>query len=346
MDPRQATLTLAAVVVAGCGGDGNPTGTPDPDPTPTIEWAAGAQIVVDRLDVQRFKDNIRVLAAFGDRTQGSQSNLAAGAWIQEELEGYGYVVERHPYTFEGEARESIYATKLGATNPAGMYIVSAHFDGRGGGGAADDDASGVSLVMETARVMAATDVVTDASVRFILWNNEETGLVGSSSYVSDRQGLQGVEDPPGSNLYPEPTWLGVIQHDMILFDHGLPVQATQAANADVDVEYQRSSRLATESLELARLLRSGSSEFSTDYPAEVGTNMRSTDSWPFRNHTAAVSVRENRRVDEIGRGANPHWHQPTDLFSTYSDADFRLGFNALQMTTGTVAHLAGVRIEG
>jgi Zn-dependent M28 family amino/carboxypeptidase len=34
-------------------------------------------------------------------------------------------------------------------------------------------------VMEVARVMSAPDVVTDRSVRFILWNNEESGLDGA-----------------------------------------------------------------------------------------------------------------------------------------------------------------------
>jgi hypothetical protein len=69
--------------------------------------------------------------------------------------------------------------------------------------------------------------------------------------------------------------------------------------------------------------------------------MAYTDSLPFRNHTAAVSVRDNQRVAEIGRGSNPHWHKPSDVYATYSEDDFRLGFNALQMTLGTVAELAG-----
>jgi hypothetical protein len=59
-----------------------------------------------------------------------------------------------------------------------------------------------------------------------------------------------------------------------------------------------------------------------------------------------VSLRENRRLYETGRGANPHWHQPTDLFVSFSDADFRLGFNAAQNTLGAVAKLAGGRVTG
>mgnify|MGYP003433098866 CR=1 FL=1 len=57
----------------------------------------------------------------------------------------------------------------------------------------------------------------------------------------------------------------------------------------------------------------------------------------------AVSVRENERGVHIGSGWDPHWHQPTDVFATFSDKDFRLGLNAAQTTLGAVAELAGAR---
>ena len=47
-------------------------------------------------------------------------------------------------------------------------------------------------------------------------------------------------------------------------------------------------------------------------------------------------------------GANApslHWHQPTDVFATYSDKDFRLGLNAAQTTLGAVATWAGVTLK-
>src|SRR3989449_2764721 len=80
------------------------------------------------------------------------------------------------------------------------------------------DALPISLVMEVARVLSSPDVETDRSIRFILWNNEETGLHGARAYVDQRKDRQGKEDPPGSGRYPEPKWLGLIQHDMMLFD--------------------------------------------------------------------------------------------------------------------------------
>ena len=48
-------------------------------------------------------------------------------------------------------------------------------DGIGWGEAANDDGSGTALVMELARIFSAPDVQTDRSIRFALWNNEETG---------------------------------------------------------------------------------------------------------------------------------------------------------------------------
>jgi hypothetical protein len=74
--------------------------------------------------------------------------------------------------------EEVYCTKVGATHPDEMYIVGAHMDGRGFGEAADDDGSGTALVMELARIFSDPGVVTERSVRFALWNNEESGHVG------------------------------------------------------------------------------------------------------------------------------------------------------------------------
>lgn len=141
-----------------------------------------------------------------------------------------------------------------------MYIVGAHMDGIGYGEAANDDGSGTALVMELARVLNRPGVRTDRSVRFILWNNEETGLDGARAYVAARRALQGKEDPAHSGRFPEPKWLGVIQHDMVMFDHGMPrsdgtVSREQRPEADLNVEFQSASRSAAQSQALAWALQ-------------------------------------------------------------------------------------------
>ena len=247
-------------------------------------------------------------------------------------------------------REEVYCTKVGATRPDEMYIVGGHMDGHGWGEAANDDGSGTAIVMELARIFSSPDVVTDRSIRFILWNNEETGLNGARAYVAQREALQGKESPAGSGKYPEPKWLGMIQHDMMLFDHGMPradgtLSPEQRPEADVNVEFQSNSKMAEASQKLAWVFHAANERYATDYPAQVGPHMTNTDSAPFQDIIAAISLRENERGRDIGAGWDPHWHQPTDLYSTFSDKDFRLGLNAAQTTLGALGQLTGAKLK-
>ena len=263
-------------------------------------------------------------------------------------------------------RENVYCTKVGTTHPEEMYIVGAHMDGIGWGEAADDDGSGTALVMELARVFSLPGLETDRSIRFILFNNEETGLHGASAYVAQRKDLQGIESPKGSGRYPEPKWLGMIQHDMMLFDHGMPAPQLDAngkplldakgrpvyappkeqrAEADINIEYQSSAKYAEGAAKLAWTFRAANDKYATHYPAAVGFHMTNTDSTPFMDWVPAISVRENERGTQIGAGWNPHWHQPTDLYSSYSDKDFLLGLNAAQTTLAAIAQLTGAKFK-
>ena len=212
-------------------------------------------------------------------------------------------------------RSLVYCTKIGTTRPDQMYIIGAHMDGHGVNEAVNDDGSGTALVMELARVFHMPGVETDVSIRFALWNNEETGLNGARAYVEQRQPLQGVEEPAGSGQYPEPTWLGMIQHDMMLWDHGAPradgtVSRDQRPEADVNIEFQSASDRSEDSMKLAFVFKAAADEYNTDYPATVGPHMTNTDSTPFMNIVPAISLRENERGAQTGAGWNPTWHTP------------------------------------
>src|SRR5262245_20493991 len=247
-------------------------------------------------------------------------------------------------------REEVYCTKVGTTHPDEMYILGAHMDGHGWGEAANDDGSGTALVMELARILSMPDVQTDRTIRFALWNNEETGLNGAKAYVEQREKLQGREDPPGSGRYPEPKWLAMIQHDMMMWDHGMPLpdgtyNKQQRPEADVNIEFQSTSKHVDEAMKLAFFFRDANEKYATDYPAAVGPHMTNTDSTPFMDVVPSLSLRGNERGMQTGAGWNPTWHQPIDVYATFSDKDFRLGLNAAQTTLGAVAQLAGAQVK-
>src|SRR5262245_44011376 len=241
------------------------------------------KVLVDRLELARYKATVKGLTQFGDRRQGTERNRRAVDWIEQQLQSYGCPTERVRYEYRtpppaprpagvapaapaapraptiasGEVRtgpggsryrgitrqtgvntdpmkqpdarirelnrepaadgprEQVFCTKVGASRPQEMYIIGAHMDGHGWGEAAKADGSVTGLVMELARILSDPDVITDRSIRFALWNNEETGLDGAEAYVKQRAGLQGIEEPLRSGKYPEPKWLGMIQHDMM-----------------------------------------------------------------------------------------------------------------------------------
>ena len=266
---------------------------------------------------------------------------------------------------DGE-RQLVFCTKIGTTRPNEMYILGAHMDGHGVNEAVNDDGSGTALVMELARVFHSPDVQTERSIRFALWNNEETGLNGARAYVDQRKDLQGIENPKGSGKYPEPKWLGMIQHDMMMWDHGMPqpvrgadgkpqvdaqgrpvlqVSKDQRPEADVNIEFQSQAVKAEEAMKLAFVFKAANEKYATDYPAAVGPHMTNTDSDPFKDLIPAISLRENERGAQTGAGWNPTWHTPLDVWTTFSDKDFRLGLNAAQTTLGGVAQLTGATIK-
>jgi hypothetical protein len=312
-------------------------------PTPTA-----AQILVGQLDLTQFKSDVQSVASYGDRIHANGSDPAsyynALAWVEQQMQAMGYTTVRHNYAISRYTGTNLYATKVGTTRPDQMYLVTGMLDGRGGGQAVDDNAAGVSLVLQTARVFAASDVETDVSVRFVFWDQEEWGLIGSAAYVGQRWSLQGKENPVGSGQYPEPAWLGMISHDGVLYDHGVTTHmppTAQSPYADLDVEFKAGTVYAMQSQDFAQRWRQGNTDHAESYPANVGDHSRNTDDMSFQDCTAAISVRANRQNYEW---VNPYYHTPDDLYANYSEEDFRLGFNALQTTVGTMAELAGARI--
>ena len=142
----------------------------------------------------------------------------------------------------------------------------------------------------------------------------------------------------------------MIQHDMMLWDHGAPsadgtVSAEQRPEADVNIEFQSNSDLAEQSMRLAFLFKAAADTYNTDYPATVGPHMTNTDSTPFMNIVPSISLRENERGAHTGAGWNPTWHTPLDVWTSFSDKDFRLGLNAAQTTLSAVAQLTDAKIK-
>ena len=78
---------------------------------------------------------------------------------------------------------NVIAELPGKDPSAGVVLVGAHLDSWQPGTGAQDNGTGVSSVIETARVMKGLNRAPRRTVRFVLFSGEEEGTLGSAAYV-------------------------------------------------------------------------------------------------------------------------------------------------------------------
>lgn len=92
--------------------------------------------------------------------------------------------------------------KIEGKNPNEYVIIGAHYDHLGGDpmlegdqiyNGADDNASGVSAVLQIAKAFLATGEKPERTVIFAFWDGEEKGLLGSKYFVQNFPGIKKVK---------------------------------------------------------------------------------------------------------------------------------------------------------
>ena len=130
----------------------------------------------------------------------SADNTRVVTAIAEELGAIGggaFTVRLHPFSFNGITLQNVEAEWSGASPE--LVIVSAHLDSTAvashagsppyrptldAAPGADDDASGIAGVLAIARALRGMPVERpQRTLRFVLFNAEEQGLVGSTAYA-------------------------------------------------------------------------------------------------------------------------------------------------------------------
>jgi aminopeptidase Y len=79
--------------------------------------------------------------------------------------------------------QNVIGTLVGTDPAQGIVYMGGHYDSVAFAPGANDDASGVAAMLEAARVLATNGLRTKATLKFIAFGAEETGLNGSYEYV-------------------------------------------------------------------------------------------------------------------------------------------------------------------
>jgi len=132
-------------------------------------------LAAPRFDVSRAMTHIRAIAGFGARTAGGYREKQALDYAAAQLASYGYAVGRQSVLIPGGVSGNVLAERKGTSSE--VIVIGAHADTKAPSPGANDNASGLAVMLELARVLAQAPVT--PTVRFIAFGAEE--IAGSSA---------------------------------------------------------------------------------------------------------------------------------------------------------------------
>lgn len=151
----------------------------DADPRDAVIAGFGLDLAtVEPIDGDYLESSLRILAGESDTVmtdRGSDAGRAAAReFLRREFESHGFAVSEENY---GRGVNLI-AERSGRSGK--FLVVSAHYDSVDNPGA-DDDGTGVAAMLATAKLIGSRDL--ENGVRFVAFDQEELGLIGSAAYV-------------------------------------------------------------------------------------------------------------------------------------------------------------------
>jgi Zn-dependent M28 family amino/carboxypeptidase len=161
---------------------------------------------------QRLEAHLQQVAQPRDPDWSPLGHSQVERYIQEQLSKWGSL-ESFPFEAGGRLHRNWILKLPGSRSGRQPILIGAHFDAAPATPGADDNASGIAVLLELARHFAANPA--PSPLWLVAFDLEERGMVGSGAYAQflqrQRQSLRlmlslemlGYRDPtPGSQRYP------------------------------------------------------------------------------------------------------------------------------------------------
>lgn len=151
--------------------------------------------MLDQVNMDSLEATVQHLQDYGSRLWNSENAYAASDWIAGRMQAMGLEVEQQPFyastwTGSDEAAPNVIGIQRGTLYPDIYVVCGSHFDsfswesmyGVGNAPGADDNATGVASVLESARIL--TQYEFEYSIVYCAFGCEEMGLYGSDAYAT------------------------------------------------------------------------------------------------------------------------------------------------------------------
>lgn len=159
-----AALVLVGVLIHSLHRVRNQAGTVPPPPPETGK--------VGEAGHRLFRHARRLSEEIGERSVARPENLrAAREYLVAHLSGLGLAPELESFDFAGASHANVIVSLPGRSRPEEVILVGAHYDTVAGTPGADDNASGVAVLLELGR--ALREVPLARTVRLVFFALEE-----------------------------------------------------------------------------------------------------------------------------------------------------------------------------
>ena len=195
------------------------------DPAREAAHRGDHESVFSHISFDSLLATVEFLAGQETRRFTSQGATEAVSYITRRLTGLGIPVEYHYVNARDRLGNSVVVTNIladlsGAGFDRNTILVCAHYDSRAENWqepapGADDNASGVAVLLETARVLSMTGRRPYATLAF--FGGEEDSLLGSNAFAENA-------------LDDHPALRGVVNVDMVGYDEYGPMDAVLFSN--------------------------------------------------------------------------------------------------------------------
>jgi Zn-dependent M28 family amino/carboxypeptidase len=124
------------------------------------------------LSIRLERHVCRLASEIGPRFPGNPKSIQlTEQWIEQELQNSGYQLTRETYDARGDVVSNLIIEIPGTKRSDEILIVGAHYDTVPSTPGADDNASAVAVLLETARLLAGEKF--SRTVRFVFFACEE-----------------------------------------------------------------------------------------------------------------------------------------------------------------------------